>query len=229
MKLQATDIGRMASASEVIFESLRDAITRGDLAEGEALRQDHIARLFNVSRIPVREALTRLEEQGFVATQRYKGAVVSSLSIAEIEEIFDFRALLETEVIRLSVARITEGALARAAEACRAFAREGDPAQWGELNRRFHYALYEDAGRPYYLQTIGAALDKVERYLRAQLILTDGMATARAEHEAILDACLARDAGRAADLTRAHIRDAGRSLIGFLERTRPAAGDGVPG
>lgn len=226
MKVKATDIGQMASASEVIFEALREAITQGEVKEGEALRQDRIARMFNVSRIPVREALTRLEEQGLVSTQRYRGAVVSSLSVEAIEEVFEFRALIEPEVLRLAIARMSEAALARAAEFAAAFATEPDSARWGDLNRRFHYALYEDSARPYYLSTISAALDRVDRYSRIQLVVTDGMARARREHEAILAAAVARDADRAAALTRAHILAAGRSLVAFLARSR--AGEKAP-
>lgn len=220
MKLKATDIGQMASASELIFEALREAIAQGDVKEGEALRQDHIARLFNVSRIPVREALTRLEEQGLVSTQRYRGAVVSTLSIDEIREIFEFRALLEPEVLRHSVARMSDEALAQAKGFAAAFATETDGARWGELNRRFHYSLYEASNRPYHLQTIGTTLDRVDRYSRAQLVLTDGMARARREHEAILQACIERDSEAAAQLTRQHILGASDSLIDLLNRTR---------
>ena len=80
MKLNPVDISKTASASSIVFEALRKAIIEGDLKEGEPLRQDEIAGLFNTSRIPVREAISRLEEQGLVKTQRYKGAVVSGLS-----------------------------------------------------------------------------------------------------------------------------------------------------
>ena len=220
MKVRATDIARMASASDVIFDALREAIAKGDLTEGQVLRQDHIARMFNVSRIPVREALTRLEEQGLVSTQRYRGAVVTTLSADEIREIFEFRALLEPEVLRYSVARMSDETLENAKRFAKAFATGTDSSQWGELNRRFHYSLYEAAGRPYYLQTIEAALYRVDRYLRAQLVLTDGMARARREHEGILQACIERDSERAAQLTRDHILGASVSLITFLERTR---------
>lgn len=220
MKVKATDVGQTASASDVIFTALREAIVEGGLAEGELLRQDRIARMFNVSRIPVREALTRLEEQGLVKTQRYRGAVVSRLSIEEIRDIFEFRAILEQHIVRESVADISEETLALAESYCTKFATEPDSAQWGALNRKFHYTLYRDAKRPYFLQAVDGALDRVDRYLRAQLVLTDGMATARSEHAAILAACADRDADRAARLTRDHILNASLSLIAFLERQR---------
>ncbi|TBW41038.1 GntR family transcriptional regulator [Siculibacillus lacustris] len=222
MKLKGIDIGQMASASAVIYDSLREAINAGDLAEGQSLRQDAIAKLFNVSRIPVREALTRLEEQGLVVTQRYRGAVVARQSVEEIAEIFEFRALLEPEVIARSVERMSAATLERARAACEAFAAEREPGRWGDLNRAFHATLYEDAGRPYYLQVVNAALDRVDRHLRAQLVLTDGMDQARREHLAIFEACARRDAVTAARLTRDHILDAGRALIDFLTASRGA-------
>jgi DNA-binding GntR family transcriptional regulator len=93
---------------------------------------------------------------------------------------------------------ITDEALETAKRFAHAFSTEQDSSHWGELNRSFHYSLYEPAQRPYYLQTISAALDRVARYLRAQLVLTDGMARARREHEGILQACIERDAEKAA-------------------------------
>jgi DNA-binding GntR family transcriptional regulator len=220
MKLETVDIRQAASAADIVYEALRKAIIEGDLAEGENLRQDQIASMFNTSRIPVREALSRLEQNGLITTQRYKGAVVAGLSIEEIEEIFEFRALIEAEVIRLAVPRLTGKTLDAARRHCQAFDSEANSAMWGEINRNFHYSLYEAARRPYYLQIVRASLDRIDRYLRAQLTLTNGMSRARREHKGILDACIAGDADKAAELTRDHILGAGRALVTFLEETR---------
>ena len=220
LNLKATNLGAMSSASDMIFESLREAIVEGKLHDGETLRQDQIATMFNVSRIPVREALARLEEQGLVTTQRYKGAVVSSLSLDEITEMFEFRALIEGEVIRHAVINIRPETLAEAQGYAEAFAREPDSGRWAQLNRLFHYTLYKDCNRPYHLQVVSGALDKIGRYLRAQLVLTDGIARARREHEGILNAAINHDPDAAAALTRAHILGASQSLIRFLEAQR---------
>lgn len=176
--------------------------------------------MFNVSRIPVREALARLEALGLVTNQRYKGAVVASLSLDEIAETFEFRALIEPEVLRLAAANMRRESLEEAGRQREVFAVETNPERWAQLNRAFHCALYRDANRPYHLQVVSSALDKVGRYLKAQLALTDGMEQARREHDAILDACLSGDGNRAAALTRAHILDASHSLIAFLRRER---------
>ena len=220
MKLETVDIRQAASAADIVYEALRKAIIEGDLAEGENLRQDQIASMFNTSRIPVREALSRLEQNGLITTQRYKGAVVAGLSIEEIVEIFEFRALVEAEVIRLAVPNMDRKTLDTARRHCEEFGREPNAARWGEINRNFHYSLYEAARRPYYLQIVRASLDRIDRYLRAQLTLTDGMTRAHREHLVILDACVAGDARRAGELTRDHVLGAGRALIAYLEEKR---------
>ena len=167
MKFAAVDVRQAASAADIVYEALRKAIIEGDLAEGENLRQDQIAQMFNISRIPVREALSRLEQHGLITTQRYKGAVVAGLSVEEIEEIFEFRALIEAEVIRLAVPNLDRETLEKARRYCNEFDRETDPHRWGEVNRNFHYSLYEASRRPYYLQNVRSSLDRIDRYLRA--------------------------------------------------------------
>jgi DNA-binding GntR family transcriptional regulator len=220
LNLKAADLAATPSPADVIFEALREAIVEGALQDGETLRQDRIAGMFNVSRIPVREALARLEEHGLVTTRRHKGAVVSSLSLDEITELFEFRALVEGEMIRKSVARIRPETLEEASRYADAFAREPDSARWAQLNRLFHYTLYRDAERPFHLQIVSGMLDKVGRYLRAQLVLTNGIDRARREHDGILRAALARDADRAAVLTRGHILGASDALVTFLRDQR---------
>ncbi|MDA4844157.1 GntR family transcriptional regulator [Hoeflea poritis] len=217
MKLRSVDIGKTTSAASIVFDSLRQAIIEGELDDGDPLRQDEIAALFNTSRIPVREALTRLEQHGLVENRRYRGAVVAGISVDEAAEIFDFRSLLEGEVIAASVSRMTPASLLEARRHFQDFMDSDDPLEWGELNRRFHYALYRDSGLTYHLKVIDNALDRVERYLRAQLLMTDGLDRANREHLEILEACEAGDASRAAECTRQHIQGAKRTLIAFLE------------
>jgi DNA-binding GntR family transcriptional regulator len=216
MKLTAIDISKTASASSIVFEELRKAIIKGDLAVGEALRQDEIAALFNVSRIPVREALSRLEEQGLVRTQRYKGAVVSGLSAEEATEIFEFRLLAEPEVIRRAVPLMSKDALRKARDYCKAFSTSTDPMSWGDLNREFHSELYNASRLKFHLEVINNAMNRIDRYLRAQLVLSNGMERANSEHFEILEACEAGDAEKAADLTAAHIKGVKESFLKHL-------------
>ncbi|MBG6160019.1 DNA-binding GntR family transcriptional regulator [Labrenzia sp. EL_159] len=217
MKLTSMDISTTASASSIVFDALRKAIIQGQLEEGEPLRQDEIARLFNTSRIPVREAISRLEEQGLVKTQRYKGAVVAGLSPKETEEIFDLRALVEPEIIKNAVPRMSKEILASAREKCAAFSASDNPMEWGDLNRDFHETLYSASDLKFFREIAHNAIDRVERQIRAQLIMSNGMERAGREHFGIMDACEAGDADLAADLTGEHILGAKKSLLAHIQ------------
>ncbi|MDW4549063.1 GntR family transcriptional regulator [Defluviimonas sp. D31] len=218
MQIDSVNIGQTASAAVIIYEALKKAIIEGQLKDGEPLRQDEIARMFNTSRIPVREALTMLEQQGLVATQRYKGAVVAGISPDEAAEIWDFRALVEGRVIEEAVPRMTPETLAAARAHLAAFSEATNPVEWGDHNRRFHTTLYRDSALSYHLGIVEKTLDRVDRYLRAQLSLSNGVARADAEHEAILAACEAGDPARAGALTRQHILGAKANLLDLLRR-----------
>ncbi|WP_347311895.1 GntR family transcriptional regulator [Defluviimonas sp. SAOS-178_SWC] len=218
MKIESVDIAQTASAASIICEALKKAIIEGRLKDGEPLRQDDIARMFNTSRIPVREALTMLEQQGLVATQRYKGAVVAGISPDEAAEIWDFRALVEGHVIEAAVPKMSADILEEAGAHLAAFATADGPVEWGDWNRRFHMALYRASGLTYHLGVIEKTLDRVDRYIRAQLSLSNGVSRADAEHRAILDACAAGDAARAGALTRQHILGAKANLLANLRR-----------
>ena len=220
MKLNAVDVSKTASASSIVFEELRRAIVKGDLAAGEALRQDEIAKLFNVSRIPVREAISRLEQQGLVSTQRYRGAVVSGLSADEATELFEFRLLVEPELIRRAVPLLSPTGLDQVRACCNAFSESTDPMTWGDLNREFHAGIYSACNFTFHQNAIDNAMNRLDRYLRAQLVLSDGMARANQEHFDILRACEAGDADRAAELTADHIRGVRDSFLEHLSLLR---------
>lgn len=221
------DLGKAPTASDIILQYIRDSIADGSLDEGEPIRQDDVARMFNVSKIPVREALKRLEAEGLVAFQRNKGATVTALSEPEIAQIFETRAILESNAVRLSVPHMTPQTFAEAAGYCDAFAAETDVARWSALNWQFHSRLYLDAQRPFLVQTIRSVNDRLERYLRVQLTLSHGQGTADREHRAILAACRDGDAAAAAGLVYDHIMGACSSLLHHLPGVKPGPGPGA--
>ncbi len=216
------NLGKAPSASDIILKFIRDAITGGTLDQGEPIRQDEVARMFNVSKIPVREALKRLEAEGLVEFHRNRGAVVTSVSEPELAQIFEVRAILESSAIRLSIPHMREETFGRALAFCDAFAKETDVARWAELNWQFHSCLYEDARRPFLVSTIRSVNDRLERFLRIQLTLSQGKETADREHRGILDACRKRDAELAGRLVYDHIMRACGSLLEHLPQTRKA-------
>src|SRR5687767_11201338 len=92
------------------LEAIRARILRGVYPEGVPLRQDSIADALGVSRIPVREALRQLEAEGLVTVTPHRGAIVSTLSLAEIEEVFALRAAIESTLLRAALPRLDAAA-----------------------------------------------------------------------------------------------------------------------
>jgi DNA-binding GntR family transcriptional regulator len=205
-KFNAPDLGNAPSTSEIITRHLRDAIVAGHFAEDEPIRQDDIARQFNVSKIPVREALKRLEAEGLVMFQRNRGAMVTRVSDAELAQMFEVRMLLEDKVLRLAIPNMTEETFARAERICQEFIGEDDVGRWAELNWELHACLYEPAQRPFLVGLIRSVNDKLERYLRMQMSLSAGKDRADHEHREILAACRAGDVDLAVKLLDEHCR-----------------------
>jgi DNA-binding GntR family transcriptional regulator len=213
---------RAPAASEVILTFIRDSIVDGSLDEGEPIRQDEVARLFNVSKIPVREALKRLEAEGLVEFEKNKGAVVTTVSEPEIVQIFEVRSILESNAIKLSIPFMTEATFDKALAYCNAFARETNVARWAELNWQFHSCLYADAQRPFLVSTIRSINDRLERYLRIQLTLSDGHELADREHRELVEKCRRRDGDGAARFLSDHIMRACASLLKHLPSAKSA-------
>lgn len=214
------------SLTSAVADKLRDRIIRGEIPEGSQLRQDVIAAQFQVSRIPVREALRQLHAEGLITILPNRGAIVPELSPDDIEELFTIRALLEPELLKASIPRLTEEDLSQAAAVLRKYAEEltheEHIAAWGRLNWQFHSALYSCANRPHFMAILRNINNKGERYTRLQLYLTHGIKRANQEHRQLLKLCRQRDVTAAAKLLRQHIQYAGQSLKQALQDRRAA-------
>ncbi|TAN22254.1 MAG: GntR family transcriptional regulator [Acidobacteria bacterium] len=212
------------SLASAVADKLRDKIILGELQEGEQLRQDVIAAELQVSRIPVREAFRELLAEGLINITPNRGAVVSALQPSEVEELFHMRAVLEREVLRASIPRLTEEELAAAAAIHERFRQEvmvtGGVSAWGRLNSQFHAALYAGATMPQFKSVLRTINNNGDRYTRLQLFLTEGRERAVSEHQRLLDLSRARDVEAACELLVAHVRHAGESLRTLLESRR---------
>jgi DNA-binding GntR family transcriptional regulator len=214
------------SLTSAVADKLRDQIIRGEIPEGAQLRQDAIATQFRVSRIPVREALRQLDAEGLIAIVPNRGATVPALSPDDVEELFSIRALLEPEVLKLSIPRLTEEDFAEAEAVLRTYVselrREDHVSAWGRLNWQFHSVLYSRANQPRFMAIIRNVNNSGERYTRLQLYLTHGIKRANDEHHRILELCRNREVTAACELLREHIQYAGESLKRALEQKRIA-------
>lgn len=225
LELVATQKMPRLSASDQVALTLKKAIVDGLLPAGELLRQDEIAAHFHVSKIPVREALKHLEAKGLVTFLRNRGAMVTALSAAEIDEYMAIRAMLEARAARLAAPLISDPVIEQARRHLEDFDLTVDSGRWGELNWLFHSTLYAAAGNPVLLAEIRSLYNKVERYVRALLSISTEMPKTQRQHVEILDAFVRRDPDAAAELTRAHVLDAGASLVTYLNDHRSRGGN----
>jgi len=231
MELQnATDSAiHRQSLTSAVADRLREQIIRGEIPEGAQIRQDAIATQFHVSRIPVREALRQLDAEGLIAIVPNRGAIVPALSPDDIEELFSIRALLEPEVLKLSIPHLTDQDFSEAAAILRKYVselrRDDHVSAWGRLNWQFHSILYSRAILPRFMAVIRNVNNSGERYTRLQLYLTHGIKRANEEHHKILELCRNRDVPAACTLLRDHILHAGQSLKEVLQQKRTAQTD----
>lgn len=211
--------------SAAIVEQLRRDILDGTYPAGAQLRQDALASAFQVSRIPVREALFQLEAEGLVLIEPHKGAIVSAFSLQEIDDVFDLRVLLEPRLLAQSVPRLAAQDLAEIAALDAAFdeAVAGqDVAQWGQLNARFHLALYRQADLPRTLAIVTALLQTSDRFTRLQMNRAPAMARAGSEHRRLLRLCQDGKVESACECLVAHIEKVRHDLHLLLRRAARA-------
>ena len=202
----------------MIMHSLREAILSGELSGGVQLKQEELASKFNVSMSALREALKSLEAEGLVKFFPNRGAVVSELSPAEAQEIFDIRLYLELGALELAIPNLSETDLDAAAQVLQEIDAEADGKRWSVLNWRFHEILYHAANRPKLLSLIQNLHNNVERYMRLYLSTLHYQEKSQAEHRLLLDACAKGDVKAAQKILRKHMTDAKKILSRYLSR-----------
>ena len=206
------------SSADAVVAALREAILRGVFADGQPLRQDEIATRFGISKIPVREALRRLEAEGLVVFYPNRGAVVATLSLDEAEELCEIRIALEMTALRRAIPRMTADDLRRAGDVLEEARSEPDPQRWSTLNWEFHSALYAPAGRPQLLTLIQQMNRRVDRYMRATLTSAGHHAQSLREHKLLVQAVRRGDVAEAEALLTAHITAGAKKLIDYLRK-----------
>lgn len=212
------------SLTDQVVIQLREAILSGALKPGERVDQSAVAEALEVSPVPVREALRRLEAEGLVEFIPQKGAFISAISFEELQEIYLIRELLEVQVTLDAVPQLRPDDLDRLRELeaqMTEATEQRDPVRLMELNREFHFTIYSASGKRLLLQLISSLWDKSYRYRRIFTNLPDRAPAALAEHRLILAHCLDGNAWAAAEAVRANVR---RTTRAVLEQFHAGAG-----
>ncbi len=218
------------SQSERAYRVLRREILHGDVMPGERLRAADLQDRYDLGLTPIREALMRLTSESLVEGEANRGSRARDVSIGELRDLMATRREIERMCLAASIANgdaqweaeivaslhlLTRGALP-ASDADRETA-----AQWEALHRRFHTALIAACGSPWQLRFWNMLADHSERYRKVRLLhhreKTAEVRDAHAEHAAIADAVLKRDAERAIALMDAHLTATENSVARLLE------------
>ena len=200
---------RYKTRTQIIFETLREEIMLGELMPGAELLQDDLAERFEVSRIPVREALRMLAMERLVQLRPHRKALVRKYSTAEVEDIFLIRSLLEPKAAAMAAQQIRETDLDKLRELLTKMEQLTSPAdlvRYLRFNRAFHMTVYRPAGSPILESLIGHYIDQSSRFIHIFLKATDTFAKAHVEHVEIYKACQARDPFVLEQLVLTHVR-----------------------
>lgn len=208
-----------------VYEELKNAIVDLRLAPGEPLREATLADRLGVSKTPIREALTRLEQEGLVETTSFKGAVVTRYSREDLIEIYELRELLENAAVRAAAQSMTEQDRARLghiAQESRRLQRGQEP---GGQDRAELAALLTEFDAVLYNQVLNHRIKALIENLQAHLTRI-GQLTAEIpgridasvdEHDRIVEAIAARDPELAEQRMREHIRSVRDAQLRALE------------
>jgi len=194
--------------SERVFEIVREQIVNGSLPEDTPIRQDALASELGVSKIPLREALARLEQEGLLKSHANRGYFVQPMSSDQVDEIFALRLAIEPRAAAYAARRAKDEDRARATKAFDDLetAANTNLADVAMRNRDFHTALVRGGGKLLTTQLVERLAILAERYVIAHLQPAGRDARAHLEHRGLFDAWMARDGAQVEKRLKAHIQ-----------------------
>ncbi len=222
--LQEMDLGSRPSLKQLVYENLQSRIIQGQLEPGTKLTEESVAQAMNISRAPIREALSMLERDGFVRVVPRKGAVIAEVTEKDTEDIWHFRAVLEPIAAREAMPYIPEQEIRRALEHVidlQTASYTFDQYMASDLEVHALYYRYLDN------EYMKAVLDNLKAHsLRVRWLReirhrgsSDSMASVK-EHRTILESLLRQDPEQVYDSVRIHIEKSAERLMKELEESK---------
>jgi len=204
----ASEPVRRRTRAEELRLQLADEIVRGGFAPGTALDEINLARRFNVSRTPVREAIRMLTASGLVEARAHRAAVVARPSAQHLAGMFEVMAELEALCAGFAAERMTSierRGLETIHEQLRCLIQGGGPQRYHEVNEGFHSAIYAGSHNSYLVEMTLATRARVQPFRRAQFRNLGRLTKSHAEHNRVVQAILRGESAMAAQAMRAHI------------------------
>jgi DNA-binding GntR family transcriptional regulator len=200
----------------MVYESLRDAIINQVLKPGERLMETELAEEMGVSRTPVREAIRKLEQEGYVVMIPRKGAYVAGLSIKDIHEVFEIRGALESLAAGLAAERATQEEIEEMERNIVLEAshfESNDLIKTIEVDTKFHELIFKASKNDRLLGMISNLREQVQRFRTTTLAVSGRLKFALEEHRRIVEAIAARDVQLAQQMAKDHIESAENALL----------------
>jgi DNA-binding GntR family transcriptional regulator len=219
--IQTLSIEKPKSLVEIVEERLRDAIVNAELGFGEALTEEGLGAAFGVSRTPLREALARLELQGLVAVVPKKGTFVFAPTNEDVEDLCQFRLMLELNALKLCLARDKDATLRTmndAVQAMEAAHLGGDRLSYARADTAFHNAFFDHCGSRHLVDAYKTVFGRIAA-IRTHLSVPLAQEQKRSfkEHKALIKAFAAEDMPQLEKILDEHIS---RAKIAYAARMR---------
>lgn len=209
----------MTKHSSTLRETIEEMIAMGELQPGQHLDETELATRFGVSRTPIRETLIQLESMGLVVIRPRRGAIVAELGPQQLVEMFEVMSELEATCGRLAARRMTpeeQQVLLAAHEACKAAVEAQEPDEYYYRNEAFHEAIYAGAHNGFLFEQTRGLYRRLRPYRRLQLRVRNRIGHSYSEHEGVVQAILAGDGDKAAELLRSHVMIQGQRFSDLM-------------
>lgn len=201
---------------ELVLEAIREAIISGALKPRERLMEIQLADELGVSRTPVREALRKLELEGFIVMVPRKGAYVADISMKDVADVFEIRIALEGLAAALAAERITDEELEEMERHLVVKAEaigKNDMEKLVEVDTKFHEALYGASRNDRLIAIINNLREQIQRFRTSSLAMPGRMKQSLDEHRSIVEAIQSRDVALARQAAQEHIENAESIMI----------------
>lgn len=208
------------SLTEEIFAKLKDEIVQVRLKQGELLTESELAQRFNVSKTPVREALTRLKGEGFVEILPYKGYLVTGISVGDLQNIFQFRLILELASTELAVKYATDeelNGLEKLARESFVLDDEESITKYNGINYQFHIQMAQICRNPLLVSSLSNVLNQLRRVLLLDLKTTHAEEISRS-HRQLIELIRERKKEEVIEQVRKHIMEAEQRIYSHRVR-----------